>query len=109
MDQPVSPARRAAADRIVKVTVSGRVQGVGYRDFVRQNADDRSIGGWVRNLPDGQVEAILAGPGAAIDALVAMLREGPRFAVVDQVTIEDLGPDSDPGRAPFAILETRVP
>ncbi len=108
MDQATSQTDQDAS-RIVRVTVSGRVQGVGYRDFVRQNAEENGIGGWVRNLPDGQVEALLAAPGPAIDSLVAMMREGPRFAVVDQVTIEDLGPDSDPGEAPFAIRQTKVP
>jgi acylphosphatase len=68
-----------------RVVVSGRVQGVFFRDSVRRLADSRGVAGWVRNNPDGTVEAAFEGEQAAVEALVAFSREGPRGAVVEQV------------------------
>jgi acylphosphatase len=62
--------------RIVAV-VSGHVQGVGYRWFVREQARAAGLTGSARNLPDGRVEVVLEGPGDAVDAVVAQL-DGPR-------------------------------
>jgi acylphosphatase len=62
--------------------VSGRVQGVGYRAFVRRIAEPLGITGQVRNLPDGRVEVIARGSLAARDALAAALTEGPLLAHV---------------------------
>jgi acylphosphatase len=67
-------------------TVSGRVQGVGFRDFVRREAAARGITGWVRNADDGRaVEVVAEGDQPALDALLAAIRSGPRFARVDDV------------------------
>ncbi|MCC6386898.1 MAG: acylphosphatase [Dehalococcoidia bacterium] len=61
-----------------RYVVSGRVQGVGFRDFVQARARALGLTGYVRNLPDGRsVEAVAAGPAAALDALAAAIREGP--------------------------------
>jgi acylphosphatase len=69
--------------------VRGRVQGVGYRAFVHHQAELHGLSGSVRNRRDGSVEAVLAGPASAIDAVVRACREGPRTAKVDEVTIEE--------------------
>ncbi|MGY1700082.1 acylphosphatase [Geodermatophilus sp. SYSU D00766] len=61
----------------VHALVSGHVQGVGYRWFVRGLADSAGLSGWARNLPDGRVEVELEGPADAVRAVVAAL-EGPR-------------------------------
>lgn len=74
------PARRLEA------VVHGRVQNVGFREFVRHEATTRGIGGWVRNSDDGRaVELVAEGEASAIDALVVELHRGPRFARVDRV------------------------
>ena len=65
--------------------ISGRVQGVGFRYTIRTIANQTGITGWVRNLPDGAVEALIQGDDAALAAMKAWCREGPAFARVDQV------------------------
>jgi acylphosphatase len=73
----------------VQATVTGRVQGVGFREFVRQEATARGITGWVRNSDDGRgVEFVAEGEDTAIDSLIASVREGPRFAKVESVDCE---------------------
>jgi acylphosphatase len=72
--------------RRLDAVVSGRVQGVGFREFVRQEAASHGIGGYVRNSDDGQrVELVAEGDDAALEALVAALHRGPRFANVESV------------------------
>ncbi len=66
-------------------TVFGRVQGVGFRWFVRDRADLFGLVGWVRNRADGAVELVAEGPPDALTALLADLREGPRGAVIARV------------------------
>lgn len=68
-----------------RIFVSGRVQGIGYRDFVVRSAKGGGLTGWVRNLRDGRVEVLAAGEEAAIEELVAACREGPAQARVDHV------------------------
>lgn len=60
-----------------RFAVSGRVQGVGYRWFVDRTARELGIRGWVRNAPDGSVEAVAAGSDYALEAFDAALRRGP--------------------------------
>jgi acylphosphatase len=67
------------------VRISGRVQGVGYRDAMRAEALARGICGWVRNRRDGSVEAVVQGDAAALDALLAWARRGPPAARVAEV------------------------
>ena len=70
--------------------VSGRVQGVFFRDSVRRRALTASVAGWVRNNPDGSVEAVFEGPPDEVERLVAFTHEGPRGARVDRVeTLEE--------------------
>lgn len=75
--------------RIVRVTVTGQVQGVGYRAWTAQEAHARGIAGWVRNRLDGSVEAVFAGPAEAVAALCEACRRGPKRADVRDVTIAD--------------------
>jgi acylphosphatase len=70
----------------LEAVVSGRVQGVGFREFVRHEASTRGIAGYVRNSDDGRtVEFVAEGDDAAIDDLLRAVREGPRFARVERV------------------------
>lgn len=65
--------------------ISGRVQGVFFRNFTQQTALERDLTGWVRNLPDGRVEAVLEGTPSAVAAVEQALGEGPSQARVDNV------------------------
>jgi acylphosphatase len=69
----------------VRVVVSGRVQGVGFRAWVVREAAELGVTGRVWNRPDGGVEAEAVGPGEALERFVAALRQGPRLARVEQV------------------------
>ena len=64
------------------ITVTGRVQGVGFRIWMRQEALRRGLRGWVRNRHDGSVEALVIGNQAAVEALVADCHRGPAMARV---------------------------
>ncbi len=70
------------------VRVRGRVQGVFFRSEARDRASSLRVGGWVRNLPDGSVEAVFEGEPARVDSLVAWCRRGPAGARVDDVDVE---------------------
>jgi acylphosphatase len=80
-----------------RLIIGGRVQGVGFREWIVSRATVLGLAGWVRNRSDGTVETLLAGEIAAVEELVRLCRRGPRLAVV--VTIdEDLAePPDDPG------------
>lgn len=69
----------------VHAIVEGRVQGVGFRYFVRQAANALSVGGWVRNLADGRVELMAEGQKEALEALLRSVREGPRASKVSRI------------------------
>ena len=68
-----------------RIWVEGRVQGVGFRMFAFRRARSLGLLGYVRNLPDGRVEAVVEGPDAAIEVFVRELKKGPRRARVDAV------------------------
>lgn len=72
--------------------VSGRVQGVGFRYFVRQQAQALGLAGWVRNLPDGRVEAFAEGALALLDQMEQLLKEGPLMSRVTEVESSDAAP-----------------
>lgn len=85
--------------RRVKVTVSGRVQGVFFRASTQDTATGLGLAGKVRNLPDGRVEAIFQGPAAAVDEAVAFCRQGPPQAQVEGVEVVELDPLPEPAGA----------
>lgn len=76
--------------RRVRVTISGRVQGVAYRYHTQQMARSLGIAGWVRNLPDGCVEAIFESNIEVLDRIVQWCRRGSPVAEVREVVVEDL-------------------
>ena len=73
----------------LRAVVRGRVQGIGFRDFVYTRARWLRISGYVRNLPDGRsVEVVAEGPRSDLEQLLEYLREGPRMSRVDGVDVE---------------------
>lgn len=78
-----------------RVVVDGRVQGVFFRETCRREADAAGAGGWVKNRPDGKVEAVFEGPPEAVERLVDWCREGPPSARVVRVTVQDEAPRGD--------------
>lgn len=70
------------------IIVSGYVQGVWYRKFVKTNATKLRLGGWVRNTTNGKVEAVLQGEKKAIDNMIELCHKGPPFAEVKNVEVE---------------------
>jgi acylphosphatase len=91
-----------------RLVIRGRVQGVGYRAFVEDAALDHELAGWVRNRRNGEVEAVFAGPPAAVNAVAHACHRGPPGARVDNVdereaTAEELALG---GGVRFAVLPT---
>jgi acylphosphatase len=82
------PRQASPAPRMLRVVVSGRVQGVGFRWHVREAARRAGVTGWVRNRPDGTVEVQVAGVAHAVDAVLEAVRRGPPAARVEHVKIE---------------------
>jgi acylphosphatase len=76
-----------------RVLVSGRVQGVFFRDTCQRLAVEHGVTGWVRNLPDGRVEAVFEGTAENVGRLVDWTRHGPRHAVVDHVAVQAEPPE----------------
>ncbi len=83
-----------------RVIVRGRVQGVFFRDTTRRMAASRGVAGWVRNNPDGTVEAVFEGEPQAVESMVRFCREGPRGARVEGVEVRAEDPE---GLAGFRI------
>jgi acylphosphatase len=79
---------------IRQVTITGRVQGVGYRAWVEHQARTHALEGWVRNRRDGSVEALFAGPAEIVSEMVARCRRGPSSARVEAVQDEAANPDA---------------
>jgi acylphosphatase len=81
-------------ERAIRVIIKGRVQGVGFRAFVEQEAFRHHVAGWVRNRRDGTVEAVFIGESESISAMIAECRQGPALADVRDVLVTDYaGPD----------------
>jgi len=76
-----------------RVLIHGRVQGVGFRISVSRRAEQRGVAGWVRNRPDGAVEAVFEGEPDAVASLVAFCREGPRGSAVTHTQVADEDPE----------------
>jgi acylphosphatase len=82
------------------IVVHGFVQGVGFRFAVERAANSRGVAGWVKNRPDGAVEAVFEGEQEDVEALVELCRRGPRGAAVDGV---DVAAESAEGLAGFRV------
>jgi acylphosphatase len=83
-------------DLAVRVRIQGRVQGVYFRGWTVEQAQERGLRGWVRNRTDGAVEALFIGPAEAVRAMIAACRTGPKLAAVvriDEYLEEDDGSD----------------
>jgi acylphosphatase len=94
---------------IRQVTIRGRVQGVGFRYWVEQEASARGLEGWVRNRRDGSVEALFAGPADVVSEMIAVCRRGPASARVEAVQEEPASSDALNLRRPgerFSVLPT---
>ena len=74
--------------------ISGRVQGVGFRYYAKDVADREGVSGWVRNLSDGRVEALVEGEEEAVTRVERALWQGPRGARVAAVAVDDTEPPS---------------
>ena len=76
------------------IRVTGRVQGVAYRAWAQAEAERLGLRGWVRNRGDGSVEALVAGPEPAVEAMVLAMRDGPGAARVTDVWTDPADPDT---------------
>jgi len=94
----VTPERRT-----VRLSISGRVQGVGFRAFTLRAARELGLSGWVRNRRDGTVEALVCGPSDAVEEMLARCRRGPRGSRVTKVLLSAVEGEVEPG---FAVLAT---
>ena len=77
------------------VRISGQVQGVFFRDSTRQKAEELSLAGWVKNLPDGRVEAVFEGPPDRVREMISWCEEGPQHASVENVDTDFEDADGD--------------
>ena len=73
---------------MVHVFISGRVQGIGFRQFIKSKANRLNLRGWVRNLPDGRVEGMFAGERKNIDEVLDYCRKGPFLAEVRKIEVD---------------------
>ena len=98
------------SERVIRrVVVHGRVQGVGFRDWTRRVASQRGIEGWVRNLKDGTVEAVFAGPRDGVSGMIGASRTGPASARVERIDELDAAESDLELRRPnegFSLLAT---
>ncbi|HTW26456.1 MAG TPA: acylphosphatase [Acetobacteraceae bacterium] len=83
--------------RAKRLLIGGRVQGVGFRDWMVMQAEMRGLAGWVRNRVDGRVEALVYGEPDAVEELLRACRRGPRMAEVMRIDEELAEPPAEPG------------
>ena len=84
------------------VQISGQVQGVFFRDSTRQKAGELGLGGWVKNTPDGNVEAVFEGPSDKVREMLRWCEEGPR-----QASVENVDTDFEDAAGDFSGFEVR--
>ena len=90
-------------ERTVRVVITGRVQGVGFRAWTEAEALARGLNGWVRNRRDGGVEALFAGGDASVEAMLAACRAGPPASAVRNVEVTETAEPTGNG---FRMLPT---
>lgn len=81
----------------VRCVISGVVQGVWFRESTREKAESLGLGGWARNLPTGEVEAVFEGSREAVDDVVQWCHRGPNAAKVDRVVAKEEPPKGETG------------
>jgi acylphosphatase len=77
----------------VRLTITGRVQGVGYRDWAIATGQKLGVTGWVRNRGDGAVEALVVGDDTAVGTMIDACRRGPALAQVEEIDVEPVDLD----------------
>jgi acylphosphatase len=87
------PNSSPSSTQRVRVFISGRVQGVGFRYSTREAAIQRGVNGWVRNLSDGRVEAVLEGSQPDVESMIEWCHQGPPGAVVQEVNVSQESPE----------------
>jgi acylphosphatase len=92
--------------RVVRLIVKGRVQGVGFRAFVEDEANLLALDGWVRNRRDGTVEALIAGPAEEVEMLIESAQRGPTASRVEAVDVKNADAAELMGRKGFLTLPT---
>lgn len=75
--------------RVVRLLIFGKVHGVGFRKYIKHNAQKLGLIGWVRNLPEGTVEAEVSGPSEGVEKLIHLAKKGPFLAEVTSVEVEE--------------------
>lgn len=100
-NDPSSIASSAQPVRVkARLKIHGRVQGVFYRQSTREKARELGLSGWVKNMPDGTVEALAAGPEEVVKQLIEWCGNGPAYARVDRVDVQ-LIPQEEVDGEPF--------
>lgn len=87
---------------MLHVFISGQVQGVGYRRYIKSRAERLSLAGWVKNLPDRRVEAIFKGDKKNIEKMLEIVRKGPFLADVTHLQVEEI---EDQGFETFEVIK----
>ena len=77
----------------VRITITGRVQGIGYRDWAGATGQQLGLTGWVRNRTDGSVEALVVGDERAVGQMIDACRRGPALARVEEIDVEPVDLD----------------
>jgi len=90
--------------RCVRVVITGRVQGVGFRAWMVRQASARNLAGWGRNRVDGAVEAVFCGPPDTVDGMIRACKDGPKWANVAAVEVSD---EAQAASGEFTILNER--
>lgn len=88
--------------KTIHVTVEGRVQGVYFRDYTQRQAHQLKLSGWVRNNPDGTVEAIFQGSESSVSSMLEWLRQGSPMSKVDNINSREVPSEDD-----YATFEIR--
>ena len=89
--------------RSLRIAITGRVQGVAFRDWMRTEAQALRLGGWVRNRRDGSVEAVISGEPRSVEDMLARCRRGPPAARVKEIVVLS---EEDAPSTSFAIRPT---
>ena len=79
----------------IHVTISGKIQGIFFRSFVKENASQLNLKGYVKNLPSGEVEAVFEGQKECIDKIITICKKGHKLASVDNINIKEERPTKD--------------